>query len=144
MWNKALPLAVIMLTACMAGNSISPDEAARIVCERAYDVEMVPVTDEYILDTYYGIDSSMDAAVYCCPSAAVMSEVIIIRSDDPYTAREALDRRRTKAIERDALYPDDKRRAEESITGVTGDLAYFLMGEDADKAEEELIGAVNG
>ena len=102
------------------------------------------VTDEYILDTYYGIDSSMDAAVYCCPSAAVMSEVIIIRSDDPYTAREALDRRRTKAIERDALYPDDKRRAEESITGVTGDLAYFLMGEDADKAEEELIGAVNG
>ena len=142
MKSKAILLS-LLLAACSAAD-VTTDEVARRVCENAYTTEMEPVTDTYVLENYFGLDTGLDMAVYRCPAAAVMAEVIVIRTDDTDSALLLLENRRNKAIERDALYPDDKRRAEESLTGVTGDFAYFVMGEDADKAEDELLKAVNG
>ncbi|MBQ8978928.1 MAG: DUF4358 domain-containing protein [Oscillospiraceae bacterium] len=142
MKSKAILLS-LLLAACSAAD-VTADEVARRVCENAYTTEMEPVTDTYVLENYFGLDTGLDMAVYRCPAAAVMAEVIVIRTDDTDSALLLLESRRNKAIERDALYPDDKRRAEESLTGVTGDFAYFVMGEDADKAEDELLKAVNG
>lgn len=103
---------------------------------------MEPVTDEYILRTRFLIDDPAqydELIVMQCPASAVVSEIILIRDDDTAAAEELLERRRTKAIEKDSLYPEDRKIAESSAVGTVGQVAYFIMGEHAREGEEALL-----
>ena len=135
--KRIFAAAAIFLAACAASPDMTAMQAAEAVRDNTSWPQLEPVTDEYILSDRFGIKpGEYDFAVLECPSAAMLSEIIVIRSDDPYAALEVLERRREKAIARDALYPADKRTAEDSVTGVDGDYAYFFMGDSADEAEE--------
>ena len=131
-----------MLSAC-AATGITSSEAAQAVKNGCDWPEMVEVTDGYILREYFGLSEEYgDMTVLQCPAGAVMSEIIVIRSDDPAAACEALEKRRKKAIERDALYPETRRIAEGTIVGVSGDYAYLIMGENAEQGERVLLDTI--
>ena len=142
--NKLYPmLCSVLLCACMQ-SGLTSEQAALAVKNGCEWPEMQQVTDEYILSEYFGITAGKDdVTVYQCPAGAVMSEIIVIRSDDPSAALGVLEKRRTKAIERDALYPESRRIAESSVVGVYGDYAYFIMGENAAQGENVLLDALS-
>lgn len=105
--------------------------------------QMDMITDDYILSTRFLIEDTSqfeDIMVMQCPASAVRSEIILIKTDDVRSAYDLLEQRREKAIDRDSLYPEDKKIAERSIVGTVGDTAYFLMGESAEDAEKIILG----
>ena len=103
---------------------------------------MAEVTDSVILNEFFLLDPTnenfSEMIVMQCPISAVMSEIIVIRSDDIAAAEEALKARQTKAIEQDAWYPNDQELAAASIVGTNGSYAYFIIGENAEAAEKSI------
>lgn len=100
------------------------------------------VSDEFILKEFFLLDPANEnysqMIVMQCPISAVMSEIIIINAVDVSQAEEDLNARRTKAVEQDAWYPNDKLLAEASIVGTNGSYAYFIIGENAEAAEKSI------
>lgn len=103
---------------------------------------MMEVTDETIIKEFFTLDPSNETytqmIVMQCPMSATMSEIIIINTTDVDAAVEALGARKTKAIEVDAWYPNDKVLAEESIVGSYNSYAYFLIGAEAAEGEKSI------
>ena len=103
---------------------------------------MAEVTDSVILNEFFLLDPAnenfSEMIVMQCPVSAVMSEIIVISSDDIAAAEEALKARQTKAIEQDAWYPNDQELAAASIVGTSGSYAYFIIGENAEAAEKSI------
>ena len=138
------------MTAIVMTSSFTACQTRQLTAAEAYDIiissgewaVMEPVTDEYILKTRFLIDDPAgydELIVMECPASAVVSEIILIRDEDTAAAEELLERRRAKAIEKDSLYPEDRKIAESSVVGTVGQLAYFIMGEYAREGEEALL-----
>ena len=142
--NKLIAAVMIILTACSSASAVTSSQAAEAVMNGCEWPEMQYITDEYILRENFGLTAEYgDITVLQCPASAVMSEIIVIRSDSPQKAYEALEKRRTRAIERDALYPETRRIAESSVVGMSGDYAYFIMGENAAAGEDILLDTIS-
>ncbi len=109
---------------------------------------MAEVTDSFMLTEFFLLDGENenynDLLVLQCPISAVMSEIIIIDAADADAAKEDLEARRTKAIETDAWYPNDKELAEASIVGTNGNYAYFIIGTYAAEAENAINAYIDG
>lgn len=138
-------LITLLLCGCSGNSSpkaVSLDDAVGYITDHSEWPEMAEITDGFILNEFFGIDTDVypeeDIAVYQCPMSAVMSEIILIRSDDLAGACAVLEARREKAITIDAFYPEDKAIAEASVVGTEGDIAYFIMGSSADESERLL------
>lgn len=101
---------------------------------------MSEITDEVILKEFFLLDPANynELIVMQCPVSAIMSEIIIIKSDDVASAEADLEARQKKAIETDAWYPEDQELAASSIVGTNGDYAYFIIGENASDAEKSI------
>ncbi|MDE7293242.1 MAG: DUF4358 domain-containing protein [Oscillospiraceae bacterium] len=127
-----------------AANPLMPIIDA-VLAESEWPV-MAEVTDEMILKDYFLIDPASECfeqlIVMQCPMSAQMSEIIIIKAGDgdldEKTAWETLNDRRTKAIETDAWYPADKELADASIVNRCGNYVYFIIGVNAEAAEESI------
>ena len=101
---------------------------------------MSEITDDVILKEFFLLDPANydELIVMQCPVSAIMSEIIIIKSDDVASAEADLEARQKKAIETDAWYPEDQELAASSIVGTNGDYAYFIIGENASDAEKSI------
>lgn len=101
---------------------------------------MSEITDDVILKEFFLLDPENydELIVMQCPVSAIMSEIIIIRSDDVASAESDLEARQKKAIETDAWYPEDQELAASSIVGTNGDYAYFIIGQNASAAEKSI------
>ncbi|MDE6593409.1 MAG: DUF4358 domain-containing protein [Oscillospiraceae bacterium] len=127
-----------------AANPLMPIIDA-VLAESEWPV-MAEVTDEMILKDYFLIDPASECfeqlIVMQCPMSAQMSEIIIIKAGDgdldEKTAWETLNDRQRKAIETDAWYPADKELADASIVNRCGNYVYFIIGVNAEAAEESI------
>lgn len=101
---------------------------------------MSEITDEVILKEFFLLDPAKydEFIVMQCPVSAIMSEIIIIKSDDVASAEADLEARKQKAIDTDAWYPEDQELAASSIVGTNGDYAYFIIGSSASEAEKSI------
>lgn len=101
---------------------------------------MSEITDEVILKEFFLLDPAKydEFIVMQCPISAIMSEIIIIKSDDVASAEADLEARKQKAIDTDAWYPEDQELAASSIVGTNGDYAYFIIGSSASEAEKSI------
>lgn len=104
---------------------------------------MEPVTDKDFIADFFLLDTEnanyKDIAVMQCPMSANLTEMIVIEADDVSSAKADLEARKKKAQEQDAFYPDDVERAGAAIVGTEGSYAYFIMGNEPEKAEEALL-----
>lgn len=101
---------------------------------------MSEITDEVILKEFFLLNPANydEFIVMQCPISAIMSEIIIIKSDDVASAEADLEARQKKAIDTDAWYPEDQELAASSIVGTNGDYAYFIIGTNASDAEKSI------
>lgn len=103
---------------------------------------MTEITDTDLISEFFLLDAENpdyeNMIVMQCPMSASMSEIIIIKSNNVSAAEEALNGRRDKAINQDAWYPNDIDLANASIVGTNGNYAYFIIGENAQTAENSL------
>ena len=104
---------------------------------------MEPVTDKDFIADFFLLDTEnanyKAIAVMQCPMSANLTEMIVIEADDVSSAKADLEARKKKAQEQDAFYPDDVERAGAAIVGTEGSYAYFIMGNEPEKAEEALL-----
>ncbi len=104
---------------------------------------MEAVTDKDFIADFFLLDTEnanyKNIVVMQCPMSANLTEMIVIEADDVSSAKADLEARRTKAQEQDAFYPDDVERAGAAIVGTEGSYAYFIMGNEPEKAEEALL-----
>lgn len=118
--------------------------AAEDVIASREHTAMMEVTDATILKEFFLIDiedpAVKDVVVYQCPMSAVMSEIIIIETDDTDAAKTLLEDRKKKAIEQDAFYPDDVDNANAAVIESCGNFVYFIMNDDANADSEVLTG----
>ncbi|MGN0667453.1 MAG: DUF4358 domain-containing protein [Huintestinicola sp.] len=123
-----------------AENPLAP-MAAAAMADNEWPV-LEEVNDETILKEFFLLDAAdenyEELLVMSCPISAKMTEIIIIKTKDVEAAVEAVEARRTKAIEQDAWYPNDQELAAASIAGSHGSYAYYFIGDHAAEAEEKL------
>ncbi|MCR5807104.1 MAG: hypothetical protein K6G68_08750 [Oscillospiraceae bacterium] len=132
----------ITFTSCGSSRSMDIHRMYDEIIVNSEWPQMDMITDDYILSTRFLIEDTSqfeNIMVMQCPASAVRSEIILIKTDDVRSAYDLLEQRREKAIDRDSLYPEDKKIAERSIVGTVGDTAYFLMGESAEDAEKIIL-----
>jgi hypothetical protein len=103
------------------------------------------ITDNEIAQEFFKLDLQnpdyKDILIMQCPMSSVTAEIILIEANDGQAenALNALNERRTKLIDVDAFYPDAKAIAENSITGIYNNVAYFIAGTNAEESEKILL-----
>lgn len=134
-----------IFTSCSGEKSIkiSANEAAEAVLENVDFPKMTALTEKKDLIKYIGIDFEYieDVSFYWQAISVELAEVLIII---PKTGKEsdALDfanARRDKIMNDTEFYPSQEEAANASVSGIQGNVVYFICGNEADKAEEYLI-----
>jgi hypothetical protein len=77
-----------------------------------------------------------------CPLSASMTEIILIKAKDVKSAKEDLIKRQDKAKEKDTFYPNDRDKADSSIVGTYENYAYFILADNPEDVEKELLSKI--
>jgi hypothetical protein len=102
------------------------------------------IYDEDIISEFFGLEKTnpnyVELTVWQCGLSTEVEEIIIIKAADGKTSDVTadLEKRRDRLINVDTFYPDDKATAEKSLIGNLGDYCYFIAGENANSALENL------
>jgi hypothetical protein len=145
-------LAALMLAVCIAaafsacGQTQPPVEsiATEYIVEsvvRGYE-QLPPlqqVTDNEQANEFFLLDLTNanynEISLYHNPTSGTLAELIVINAKDAGSAIADLESRRSKLINTDAFYPNDKAIAENSVIDSVGSYVYFIALEDPAPAE---------
>lgn len=134
-----------------SSNDVFQVDLNAIVDEITSKIEWASLTtieDEELISEFFTLDANnsnyRQLLVKQCPMSAVISEIILIQSNDVQSAMEDLQTRKQKLIDVDAYYPEHKEIAENSIVGSYGDIAYFIASETAEESETVLREYLDG
>ncbi|MDR0984157.1 MAG: DUF4358 domain-containing protein [Ruminococcus sp.] len=102
------------------------------------------IYDNDLISEFFGLENDnpnyAELTIWQCGLSTVVEEIILIKAADGKTedAVADLNKRRDRLINVDTFYPDDKATAEKSLVGNLGDYCYFIAGENANSALENL------
>jgi hypothetical protein len=102
------------------------------------------IYDEDLISEFFGLDVNSpnyaELTVWQCGLSTEVEEIILIKAADGKIddAVADLKKRREHLINVDTYYPDDKATAEKSLVGNLGEFCYFIAGENATSALENL------
>lgn len=128
-----------------ANSDSSTDELAQIVITSTEWAKMAKVEDADFALEMFKLDLDNpdydQISIYQCPMSASLSEVIIIKPADGKSdaALNALQERKTKLVDVDTYYPDQKGIAENAIIGQKSGYVYFIADENAEIGEQKLL-----
>jgi hypothetical protein len=108
--------------------------------------QMVEVTDSDMIQDFFLIDKNNEnyenIIIMQCPMSASMTEIILIKAKDVKSAKEDLIKRQDKAKEKDTFYPNDRDKADSSIVGTYENYAYFILTDNPEDVEKELLSKI--
>lgn len=147
--NKFITVLLILFTFILSScsgkiqNNYTAREIAEAVLENAEFPKMTELSDKEDLIKYidFNFNYAEDMCFFWQTISVELAEVLIIIPKKGME-QEALDfanSRRDKIMNDTAFYPSQEKAADASVSGVIGNVVYFICGNEAKLAEDFLI-----